>query len=115
MVEDETLVPQGIATVLKTLKMAVDEAPSGEAALKMAKESSKKWDIALCDLLLPGIHGVETAKQLARIQPGIPIIFMSGYGKKILGLQGIETDAMPFLKKPFSIEELEALLLDLLS
>ena len=63
-------------------------------------------DLVLADVVLPGISGGEFAARLAEVAPGLPVIFMSGYGSHELEQRGFAPGADVYLQKPFSTERL---------
>ena len=75
--DEETLLEYLSKRLLKkgfTVKVAV----SGEEALGAAKE--EQFDVAVVDLKMPGIDGVETQKRLREIQPFLQCIVLTGHG-----------------------------------
>jgi FixJ family two-component response regulator len=55
----------------------------------------------LTDVVMPGMSGQALAGQMARIQPGLRILFMSGYTDDAIAHQGVLDAGIPFLQKPF--------------
>src|SRR5215469_6345863 len=79
IVDDHQLVRWGIRTFLATqADIAVPgEAASGEEALHLAAELAP--DVALMDLVMPGLDGVETTRRLKQISPRTQIIILTSY------------------------------------
>lgn len=73
--------------------------------------SGERWDVILCDLMLPELNGVELHAELVRLAPGqaARMAFMSGgvfSGKGARALEGLDN---PFLEKPFTMRQLRDL------
>jgi serine/threonine-protein kinase len=84
----------------------VESAVNGEAGLSLAKEVEP--DIALVDLQMPGMSGLEVMKQLGRISPRTVKLVVTGFRSFELVLQIIEDQrAAGCLFKPFSPDELK--------
>jgi len=85
----------------------VVEVTSGIAAMKLLKENSY-FDLIVCDVMMPGIGGLELC-QLVRLDPelkDIPFIFLSGRREDIERLAGINVGADDYVGKPFAVQEL---------
>lgn len=104
IVDDE---PLGLARLNRMLNSLgytdIMEATNAEAAIEMAK--SQAFDLALLDINMPNISGLELAYELKAIQAGLPVIFQTAYENHALEAFGI--GAIGYLVKPFSIEELK--------
>jgi FixJ family two-component response regulator len=57
---------------------------------------------------MPGMNGRELAEQIVALQPGIRLIFMSGYPADIVAQRGVLEQGVHFLQKPFSLHDLAA-------
>ena len=87
-------------------------APTAEDALELAKKHH--FDILLTDVALPGLSGPELAREIRRLFPGTPVLFMSGHPANSIDPQDLE-DARGFLQKPFSAATLVQRLNELLA
>ncbi len=69
-----------------------------------------KPDIILLDVIMPGIDGFETCRQLKRDPQtqGIPIIFMTALSETVNKIKGFELGAVDYITKPFQQEEVLA-------
>lgn len=101
--DEETLLEYLSKRLLKkgfTVKVAV----SGEEALGAAKE--EQFDVAVVDLKMPGIDGVETQKRLREIQPFLQCIVLTGHGSIDSALESGQQDAFRYLLKPVDYDNL---------
>lgn len=79
LVDDDALVLTALRCLLESVGYSVSAASSGGAGLKLYRE--KAPDLAIVDILMPGMDGIETIRQIRRIRPAQPIIAMSGGGR----------------------------------
>ena len=100
LVDDDRLILTTLAQGLRAAGFDVLEASSGEAALKVAREAD--IDLAICDVRMPGMSGLELAPRL-RDQASVPFIFLSAYGdEEAVGL-ATEHGALGYLVKPTEV------------
>jgi PAS domain S-box-containing protein len=106
LVDDEASVREVSAAMLAHLGFEVTLAEGGRRALELFQGSADGFRLAIVDLTMPDLGGVEVARELLRIRPGMPVLVTSGYseeeGAALLGHEGVRG----FLAKPFSLEEL---------
>lgn len=79
LADDEPALRRLVRGQLETLGYRVVEASSGERAIEIAAEPDCKIDLAVLDLSMPGIDGIETLEGLRRSLPGLPGLIVSGY------------------------------------
>ena len=103
IVEDDRLVLTGLANGLETFGYVVSKAGSGEEALAML--DTIKPDLAVMDVCLPGISGIETAKQISR-RFDIPVIFLSAYDDPPTVHDAVTLGGMSYLVKPITVNQL---------
>lgn len=97
LVDDDRLI---LATLSKNLRAAgyrATSADSGEEAIEIA--ASSPVDLAILDMRMPGMSGIETARQL-RNRYNIPAIFLSAYNDDELVEQAVQEGAIGYLVKP---------------
>jgi PAS domain S-box-containing protein len=101
VIEDEEKVREVICAMLDAYGYGVLEADSGEEALRIVRDKPSTVDLVLSDIIMPGLSGPETAAQLQKIQPGLRVIFMSGYTDDPVISQMMSPDHS-FLQKPIT-------------
>ena len=94
--------------MLIDLGFQVIEAASAEEALKMIVDGTAH-DLLVTDHLMPGLNGVDLAREAMRLQPALPVLIVSGYAE----MEGLAPD-LARLTKPFRNAELTASLAALL-
>ncbi len=87
------------------LGMAVTAAASGEEALQRVGHT--RWDVALLDLHLPGITGIELLAKLKEQQPELEAIMLTAHGSLETAVQAMKHGAYDYLTKPFHLPDLE--------
>jgi CheY-like chemotaxis protein len=87
--------------VLESLGMQVHAAADGNQALKKAEETAH-IDLLFCDVVLPGISGIEVAGQVRKLHPGAAVIFTSGHSESYLQRAGLDLQKVHFIEKPSS-------------
>ncbi len=105
MVDDDADVRDITVQLLRESGYAVAEADSGQAALA-ALERGEVHDLALVDIAMAGLNGIETVRQLRGRRPALRVLFITGYADT--SRFDAQTGADPVLKKPFSRDALAA-------
>lgn len=98
-VDDDRLVLATIAKSLRDAGYAVTTADSGEAALATAQAAEQPFDLAVLDISMPGLSGIETAKRL-QAEHGMPAMFLSAYGEREMVEQAANGGGLGFVVKP---------------
>jgi hypothetical protein len=62
----------------------------------------------LTDIVMPGPSGIETARRIRAVRPGLRVLYMSGWASDAFKREGVDEAEVPLLAKPFSITELVA-------
>jgi two-component system response regulator AtoC len=79
--------------------------PSGEEALRTLEKT--RPDLVTLDVVLEGMDGLETLRQLKKRIPDVPVVMLSGHGQARTIVEAMRLGASDFLRKPFEVEELE--------
>ena len=106
VVEDEAMVRDLVARMLRRSGYSVTTAANGVAALAALNAEGARIDLVVTDMIMPEMGGAELARLLAVQRPALPILFMSGYAHEAAQLQREEHDRQLFLQKPFVEEQL---------
>ncbi len=104
--EDEPIVAGLVRGVLSQEGYTVVVARNGVEALELAGEKGSRFDLVLTDVIMPSMSGPELVKRLHERQPGLPVLFMSGYTEDILAEHDFRIEEIDLLRKPFSREQL---------
>lgn len=110
VVEDEPLVGEMLAEMLRRLGYRVDLVPDGVLAVELFKREWRGIDLVILDLVMPRMSGRETFQRLREVNPSIRVLVSSGYSIDGEAQQVLEQGALGFLQKPFQAKELARIL-----
>jgi two-component system cell cycle sensor histidine kinase/response regulator CckA len=106
LIEDEPTVRAFAARCLRQLGYAVLEAASGDEAVDLARLSGRAPDLLVADVSIPGMSGIDLARTLEDVRPGLPVLLVSGYADATVIGSGWIDQAAGFLPKPYTRETL---------
>ena len=101
--DDERLIREGMADALRTAGYDVRLAKGGREAVEAVKQSCPS--LVLLDVMMPGIDGFETCRQMRELNPELPILFLSAYDAADNRIRGLRLGADDFLPKTMVQEE----------
>jgi len=104
LVEDEKKVAEMVARGLRAERLAVDIACDGETGCQMA--ATHEYDLAILDLMLPGLSGTEILHRIRRKNPVVPILILTARDATDEKVRNFEAGADDYLTKPFAFAEL---------
>jgi signal transduction histidine kinase/ActR/RegA family two-component response regulator len=104
VVEDQDVVRQLVEASLEEWGYNVLAAATPNAAIELAARHD--LDLLLTDVMMPEMNGRELATLLTATQPGVRILFMSGYASDVLHEDGVLQEETNFLEKPFALHAL---------
>lgn len=107
VVEDEAAIREVIALNLRMAGYDVTEAGSAEAALA-AIGASAPFDVAVLDIMLPGMNGFSLCENIRRDSDSVGIIMLSAKSQEDDKIRGLSIGADDYMTKPFSVSELLA-------
>lgn len=107
VVEDEAAIREFVVINLQRAGYDVTEADCGEKALELYA-ASPDFDVAVLDIMMPGIDGVAVCKELRRQSNEIGIIMLTAKTQEMDKITGLMTGADDYVTKPFSPSELVA-------
>src|SRR5229473_8272612 len=103
VVDDESIIRDTLAEYLTQEGFAITACADGEDALAQAAEHC--FDVALCDVQLPGIDGVELLERLLKISPQTFIFLITAYATVENAIQAFQRGAYDYLMKPIVLDE----------
>lgn len=106
LIEDEIHLREQISRQLKEHNLTVDAVADGEEGLYMGSEYP--YDVAIIDLGLPKLSGIEVIQQLRQQGFDYPVLILTARGRWQDKVEGLESGADDYLVKPFHFEELLA-------
>ena len=104
VVEDEEAIREVVGLNLRMAGYEVYEAASAEEALTVFKEC-KPFDVAVLDIMLPGMNGFSLCENIRRDSATVGIIMLSAKSQETDKIRGLSIGADDYMTKPFSISE----------
>ncbi|MGD2047179.1 MAG: sigma-54 dependent transcriptional regulator [Gemmatimonadota bacterium] len=107
VVDDEPRIRRIVELALGERGYQVLTAESAEDALDLLE--TEPVNVVVTDLQLPGRSGLELLADMSRDRPALPVILITAFGTVETAVEAIKAGAFDYVLKPFSVEELEAL------
>ena len=115
LIEDDDPVRFVTGEMLKTFGLATEIAADGEAGLALFRKNPAAYDLVMLDLLMPGLSGEDTLRELRALRPEVRVLLVSGYSEgDIIGRLADSHGGLAFLPKPFTRDTLEKKLREML-
>ncbi len=106
LIEDDSIIAAFVSKGLKQAGFVVEHASDGKAGLQMALDSS--YDVAVIDIMLPGVDGLTIIDELRRRRIKLPVIILSAKRSVDERVEGLQAGGDDYLTKPFAFSELLA-------
>ena len=106
IVDDEAGMRLALSEVLKRCGYAVGAAQHGREALKMLAGGG--FELIISDIKMPVMDGMELLKELGERRIHLPVIMITAFGTVDTAVEAMKMGAMDFIQKPFSLEDIEA-------
>lgn len=108
VVDDEVVIRKSLERFLTGLKFDVLTASNGEEAIKLMEKNPV--DLALVDLVMPKMDGIEFIHRLKRAQPDVVPIVLTGFGTITSAVEAMKAGAYHYLTKPFELDDISSLI-----
>ena len=108
VIDDEEMMRAMLARELPRLGFTVTTAAGGEEGV--ARAQNEEFSVAVVDILMPGLDGLETLKRLRHESPGTEVVLLTGHGTIEGAVAGMRAGAYDYLTKPCRLAELSAVL-----
>jgi len=106
LVEDNSMVRRSISTTLRGMGFEVLAVDSGEKCLEAFNDLKVPLALLITDVVLPKMNGKELIERIRLLQPGLPVLLMSGYDRSTLASRKYPISTEHFLQKPFDSTDL---------
>jgi two-component system cell cycle sensor histidine kinase/response regulator CckA len=113
LVEDEDTVRAVAERALARQGYTVTTASDGDEGLELVRAGGQ-FDMVVSDVVMPSMDGPAMAREIRKLAPQMPVLFMSGYAEETLRRE-IDIDGMHFLAKPFSVQQIAGKVQDVLA
>jgi CheY-like chemotaxis protein len=114
VVEDQDDVRNLVAAALRRYGYTVMDASQGEAAVEICRRETRPIHLLIADVVMPGMTGPAVARACRAEQPGLSVLYISGYAEHILRREAGDLPPGSYLQKPFSPAQLAARVRELL-
>ena len=106
LVDDHEVVRKGVRAYLETIQdfNVVGEASSGEEAILMVAEHIP--DVVLMDLIMPGMDGIETTRQIKKISPRTQVVVLTSYHEDVHIFPALKAGAISYILKDMKMDKL---------
>jgi DNA-binding NtrC family response regulator len=105
VIEDDTKMREGLVEILKDKGYNVESAENGRRGLEKIKE--KDFDVALTDLIMPSMGGMEVLREIKRMKPKTSVIIITAFGTIENAVEALKAGASDYITKPFKIDEVQ--------
>jgi two-component system cell cycle response regulator CpdR len=106
LADDDDQMRTFLARGLRRAGHSVDAVGDGETALE--RSSHAEYDLLLADVVMPGIDGIELARRVSARQPGVRVMFITGFAAVAVEGEGFTPKRPRVLAKPFHLRHLIA-------
>ena len=103
IVDDEEVMREILQTLLVREGCRVSTAVNGNKGLELARD--RRFDVAIVDVMMPGIGGIETLDRLLRLDEDLPVILITAYASLENAIAAMKHGAFDYVTKPFKNEE----------
>ena len=113
VIDDEKNIRLTISQALESLDLYIETALNGEEALK--KLSEKNFAVAILDLKMTGLDGMEVLRRIRTIFPHVAVIIITAYGSIDIAVEAMKLGALDFIQKPFTTTKIREIVKQLLA
>ncbi|MBI4892932.1 MAG: sigma-54-dependent Fis family transcriptional regulator [Acidobacteria bacterium] len=104
IVDDDIVVRDSLGKWFESEDFEVTIASGAAAALEIL--SRQRFDLALVDIKMPGVDGIELQAKLKDVDPRMPVVIMTGYASVETAVRALKNGAYDYITKPFDPDEL---------
>ena len=113
--DDEPLVRSVMALMLENGGHTVVEATDGNEAIRLFEADPDRFDLAIIDLVMPGLGGDEVCARIREQTAVLPVLIASGFNAGVVSTRFAASESAGFLQKPFTYQELTAAIAGMLA
>lgn len=106
IIDDDKLNLKVLKEILTKTGYKVIESESGEAGLNLVR--SEQPDLVITDFQMPGMNGLEVLFEIRKLNTGLPVILLTGFGDVVLTIKSIQLGAFDYLEKPIDPAQLKS-------
>jgi len=114
VVDDDKIIGNMLKQMLEKIGYKVDLYNKSKDVIEVFKENSRKYDLLISDLTMPEFSGIELSEVVQIVKQDFPIIIMTGYGDKLVGIDQGSHGIRKVLQKPIIMNDLAAAIREVL-
>jgi PAS domain S-box-containing protein len=114
IVDDEEMIRQLAQAFLQRMGYKTLSAINGKEAVEVYSKHEEEIDMIIMDIVMPEMDGKEAGMRIKRINPNAKILYSSGYTQDAEFLDSLQQESVPFLRKPYLLEDFFESVTDLL-
>jgi CheY-like chemotaxis protein len=105
-IDDEDIQVRAMNKLLEHLGYKVVGLSDPREALELFRRQPGSFDLAIMDQTMPAMAGIDLAREILKLRPGLPIILCTGYSESVNEAQALAAGVRAFMLKPFSVTEI---------
>jgi len=105
-IDDEDIQVRAMNKLLEHLGYRVVGLSDPRAALDLFRRQPEAFDVAITDQTMPGMAGIDLAREILKVRPGLPVILCTGYSETVNEEEALASGISAFMLKPFSVKEI---------
>jgi DNA-binding NtrC family response regulator len=113
IVDDDHAMRLALSESLESCGYSIEAAENGQDALGLFSKTG--FDLVMTDMRMPGMTGIEVLKGVKNMSPETPVILITAYGTVGTAVEAMKEGAAEFIMKPFSLEDIESAVKNVLS
>ena len=106
VIDDDAAIRELLETVLR--RDGFDVTCLEDPTLAEATVRSGKYHFVLLDLMMPGQDGIQTLQRIRKVDRDLAVVVITGYPSLDTAVQSMKLDALDYLRKPFTVDDLRA-------
>lgn len=104
VVDDDRAIRESLNSLLSDKGYDVLTVEDGHQAIDAVRQ--REWDVAMVDLKMPGIDGLEVLREVTKMSPNTKVIIITGYATVESAVEAMKQGAVDYIAKPFTVDEL---------
>jgi DNA-binding NtrC family response regulator len=113
IVDDDHAMRLALSESLESCGYSIESAENGGDALNLFSKTN--FDLVVTDMRMPGMTGIEVLKGVKNMAPDVPVILITAYGTVSNAVEAMKEGAAEFIMKPFSLEDIESTIRNVLT
>ena len=104
VVDDESVIREGLTRILEGDSLTVETAKNGHAAIELLQQND--FDLIITDLKMPGMNGFEVLNAVKVLQPDTPVIMITGFATVETAVEAMKSGTVDYIVKPFTPDQI---------